>query len=828
MASEPEADNFAYRVESGEVPLQFMGTKEPSGDQALHTWMGHVDHYLQALIALEGREFLCSTCIVNSHGETPLHRIKFWNGTFLEKTSLKALGLRIQLGHSAGDPCPYPAAAPGDGFVIIDIDAIHSVNLDFCDCGKTADLNYVQLLQHQLYPATSDRPKSAATFRLLKFFEILQYESKLSAYEFHQAIARLTDNTSLEETKNRYNALLHMTHEWRHLKLLKRSGLGHDPDRSAQDAREGECAVLCPACPHPDINMAPDWEKEPEETSYIHALNIAVDANFRLKRKDISSDQADPGLSQGFSYFVEHNDFKQYLHDHMDEVEPKSTCSRHDAVNLADTRPGQGFASTGVATVECARHNMKRASAVGDLQRGERYCNIDYLVNQSLRLSRLKSFIFSYDIACQYSINAMKRLEDMNPDLCIVQPDAKVRFVVPKFHLPAHIPACQTRYAFMLTPGAGLGDGDSLLRKLTAAATDLPEQAISHRELKDVLDKSMLALWKTEVEVWERDPSMPNPFDIKVDKPTQAAVRRQLAEEERKMLDSGQDFSLDDKTSQSGLISMGLDIEANQRSLKASAGSLWEHSGDRQIGRITLQSNALIRRIEDYYGKLQLYIPASVALRKKFGSTETLPTYKIPLWLPSQVGNQAPVDLALARLEFKLREAQAHEALGVLRCCLQMRATFYDTKDRWSRGQKQNTRSRNSINSAQTRINAARDEYRAARTALISLSQLLSQPMDKSLKVLNDSDIRSMKSTETDRDSAVIDGMKAYARRQADMCHQLKVAFEVQWVDVPKLISNSKKLASNPDMWYELKEKEEKEAEAAKLKCLASRALGKK
>ncbi|RXW17407.1 hypothetical protein EST38_g8431 [Candolleomyces aberdarensis] len=635
-ASEPEADDFSYRVESGEIPLQFMETTESSGDQALHSWMGHVDSYLQALITFEGRgeqsvktcskcakmnpslyrcssclssEFLCNTCIVSSHRETPLHRIKFWNGTFLEKTSLKTLGLRIQLGHVVGEECPYPIAARADDFVIIDIDAIHSVGLDFCECGKTANSQYLQLLQHRFYPATSDQPKSAATFRLLEVFEILQYESKLSVYEFYQAVARLTDNTGLELPKNRYNALLRMTHEWRHLKLLKRSGLGHSPNQSAQGAQEGECAVLCPACPHPNINMPPNWEKEPEETSYIHALNISVDANFRLKRKDVSNDQADPGLSRGFSYFVEHEDFKQFLDNRKDEVEPKSTCSRHDAVNLADTRPGQGFASTGVATVECARHNMKRGSAVGDLQRGERYCNIDYLVNQSLRHSQLKSFLFSYDIACQYSINCYKRLENLNPGLCLIQPNAKVRFVVPKFHLPAHIPACQSRYAFMLTPGAGLGDGeapergwgeanplatstremgpgsrrdtldynfgdynwrkvvklgDFLLRKLTAAATDFPEQVISHQELEDVLDKGMLASWKIEVEAWERDPSKPNPFEIKVDKPTQAAVRRQLAEEERNMLDDGLDFSLDDTTSQSSLILMGLDIEANQ------------------------------------------------------------------------------------------------------------------------------------------------------------------------------------------------------------------------------------------------------------------------
>jgi hypothetical protein len=46
--------------------------------------------------------------------------------------------------------------------------------------------------------------------------------------------------------------------------------------------------------------------------------------------------------------------------------------------------------------------------------------------------------------------------------------------------------------------------------------------------------------------------------------PTQAAVRRQLAEEEAKNLAAGNDFTLDDKVSPSVLIATGLDLEAEQ------------------------------------------------------------------------------------------------------------------------------------------------------------------------------------------------------------------------------------------------------------------------
>lgn len=55
-----------------------------------------------------------------------------------------------------------------------------------------------------------------------------------------------------------------MVHEWRHMRLLKRTGKGHDVG-GAGSTGEGECALLCPPCPHPGINMPVDWEKEAED-----------------------------------------------------------------------------------------------------------------------------------------------------------------------------------------------------------------------------------------------------------------------------------------------------------------------------------------------------------------------------------------------------------------------------------------------------------------------------------------------------------------------------------------------------------------------------------
>ena len=51
-----------------------------------------------------------------------------------------------------------------------------------------------------------------------------------------------------------------MVREWRNLKMLKRTGRGHDPAGVAA-TKEGECAIICPACPQPGINLPTDWRE---------------------------------------------------------------------------------------------------------------------------------------------------------------------------------------------------------------------------------------------------------------------------------------------------------------------------------------------------------------------------------------------------------------------------------------------------------------------------------------------------------------------------------------------------------------------------------------
>lgn len=48
---------------------------------------------------------------------------------------------------------------------------------------------------------------------------------------------------------------------------------------------------------------------------------IAIDANFRLRRRAISNEDRDPALASGCGYFVEDSAYRGYLKDCVNEAE---------------------------------------------------------------------------------------------------------------------------------------------------------------------------------------------------------------------------------------------------------------------------------------------------------------------------------------------------------------------------------------------------------------------------------------------------------------------------------------------------------------------------
>ena len=90
---------------------------------------------------------------------------------------------------------------------------------------------------------------------------------------------------------------------------------------------------------------------------------------------------------------------------------------------------------------------------------------MDYLFLLSLsqeELQELIDLVISYDIACQWWLNLLARMLNYSKSIQIDQ--AKITsftYLVPKFHLPAHISRCQTQYSFNFHQHVGRTDGEA-------------------------------------------------------------------------------------------------------------------------------------------------------------------------------------------------------------------------------------------------------------------------------------------------------------------------------------------------------------------------------
>ncbi|KAG2086104.1 uncharacterized protein F5147DRAFT_748645 [Suillus discolor] len=704
----------------------------------------------------------CTVAPVSSritYGYLPIIFMSEWNGQFFERVSLKSMGLRVQLGHAIGEWCILPRKAFNDDFVLVDANGIHEIGLDFCGC-TTSQTHTRQLLRAGWFPSTSTNPRTAATFRVLHQYHILSFESKASAYEFYHSL-------------DRYESFMRMVCEWRHLVMLKHSGRGHDPSGVAGTS-EGQCAVLCPACPQPGKNLLDNWQDAPKAKGWLYGLFLAIDANFRLKRRVVSSDEIDPSLSQGWAYFVEEASYKSHISDRAEDTQEKSTCSSHNAVNMADTKLSQGLVATGVGTVDCARHNMKRPNGVGDLQKGEKYLNMDYLFFSTLQHSTVDVLNVSYDIACQWHKHLWSRMLSLPPSHHLNYLTRTIRFFVPKFHLPAHVSKCQTIFSFNFTRFVGRTDGEAPERGWSninpvasstkgmgpgcrrdtlddhfgdwnwkkvvgLAQTEKAEHGAAFEEFDSVITSENRVAWKVEMEAWEENPNdttVSNPLQLKGIAITQASARLNLAQLEAEDLERGVDLSLHPDVSPSVLIASGIDLEEEQRRLKAIADNMGIYATDTQKLSILRMRMSLHRKTESWRRTQLLYVP-SVQVLVNMSATSALENAELmKLWLLSALNGNA-CDLHLQHIEWELRFAQAHDALEELRQCLHVHCSLLNFKREWIRGQGANTRAQNALACIHARQAACVKRYRTAWGALKSLAQILK-------KDLSDDDVKPL------------------------------------------------------------------------------------
>ncbi|KDQ33848.1 hypothetical protein PLEOSDRAFT_1073975 [Pleurotus ostreatus PC15] len=705
----------------------------------------------------------CTGCTLAQHGLLPLHRIERWNGKLFEHTTLKDLGLRVQLGHG-GNPCRNVQI--GSVMTVFDTSGIHTVHVDYCLCKNVA--RRWQLLRNRWFPASFDRPRTVFTFAFLDQFHELNLQGKITLYDYYLATSHLTDNMELRKQTPRRPEFHRTMRMWRQLQMLKRAGRAHDPS-GIQATRQGQLAIECPACPHPDRNLPLDWESATRD-AWLYTLFLAIDANFKLKSK--SRGLEDVELDPGWSYFVNDARYKAHLLKHSDQPEINTCRNEHDAILRATTRHTPGYDVSGVALVICARHAFVRGNGAGDLEKGERYCSIDYIVLSALLAFQLRLLVLSYDIACQWSKNLIKRSAEYPAEM---QPDTSqtsIKCVVPRWHIEGHDQFCQTRFSFNYTPGVGKTCGEdiestwsvsnqmtasiremapsarrealndhwsgwnfrklvklrsSLLQRLKDACTNSIRQTDIFAQFNTTFRPAVVARWGKMVEDWERDKRGKCPYKETPSALTIHDVQLELAKEEMEASKSGRTSI--HRTSASKFLLHGLNLEEKQRALARDCLSQ-EKMSPKELAEIEQRRNTLLHDIMTWRAIQLAYMPCVATLLASPDSlanadnTSHTSAEQLPLFLPSGIPSEALSTVQVhANNEIRYRLAQAEDGLAGIRRQRRVLHSVYQFKklNVSGTGNKPNTRIRSVFDKVNKKIAGLAQRYRAACAALLIL-----------------------------------------------------------------------------------------------------------
>ncbi|KAJ7431410.1 hypothetical protein B0H11DRAFT_1762257 [Mycena galericulata] len=797
----------------------------------MKTWYPHEDEYVEEGLRHEGRgspkvysrcatpacmgdaQYRCATqmcvgevmrcaqCIVSCHQQLPTHFIERWNGKHFvrKRTGLRDLGLRIQLGHPPGVVCPFRQAAPHD-FVLYDLSGVHELNVDFCGCAGHIP-HRTQFLRVCWWPATVRAPNTCATFAVLRFFQILNCLGKLSAYDFLRGLEMLTNHDGLDKPPDRRKPFMHIMRQWREVKRMKRAKRGHSAG-GVQATQQGELALPCRACPQPGWNLPVDWEKINPLFRFLYYLFLAQDANFRLSNRNVSSEAADPILGDGMGYFCKRegeDGYKAHIEKHVGEQEI-SNCSGFQAMFLANTKRVKGLRTTGIGGVTCSRHNKWRPNGMGDLQVGEHYCNMDFLLVSAMFALQLLWIVISYDIACQYMINFWKRNEQLPESLRLKLLPENVWWKVPNFHLPPHKRGCHSPYSFHWMRGAGMTHGEGVeqnwaFSKGAAASTRLMGPGARHATLEDVFgfhnyDRQLamqrilpkrlalnikegtkhqaafdsfntglaevqpdeVAEWRASVARWEETQhtdASESPFEVKDEAVTTLRdIQLQIAREE--LICTADGVEVEQEHTPGMFITLGLEIEETQCRLEVDVRALKDPSVNQRLG-FTKRRTVLLKMIYKFRQIQRVYMPAARgvltdAQKKIFdGNGEQLPE-ATRLFMPSEIADAGTRGRAcaagLAEVEARLREGEAAEALEEVRGGLRTRTMTNRYKLRNWTGQGMMTKGQAILRQINIKIHIAKLKYRYSRAALLILRG--HGGWEDRLRVLSEDDIRAL------------------------------------------------------------------------------------
>ncbi|KAJ7825687.1 hypothetical protein B0H13DRAFT_2241198 [Mycena leptocephala] len=734
---------------------------------------------LRAFKCYQCGEFLqCEGCCIAHHQRTPLHVIKEWNGTFWVACTLEQLGLIYQLGHG-GFPCPFPDET-AHKMTLIEAPMIHQITMRYCKCEKSDDAdNLEQLLRNKWFPATVTDPGTCATFLSLEAYRLYNIVGNLNVRDFITALER-----------DRYKQFQRMARQWAFIKRLQRAGRGHDVT-GVDSTKLGECAVSCWACPHDGRNLPANWRdvdpKYQQVLPFLYMLLLAVDANFRLKNRKRKNEIDDPSLGPGWGYWVEPQQYRKHLKKYVNEKDT-STCIAFAALLQKDTRLTTGLRVSGVGGCVCARHECMRPNGLGDLQKGERYANMDYIVMAALAGFSLMLLTISYDIACQWKVHLAERTAKLPLEMCLPLNDIKLQCALPVWHAGSHNEDCRDANSLSFKPGVGksdgegvertwsvlnpaahstkdagrgqradtlegkidnhnylknVGQGEALQRKLIVAIAERDKQVHAFAEVNKTVDSSVKKMWKDLIDAWLEDESKPNPYTLnRKDCPTETQVRLEVRKDEEALTAAGA-TPLHGRSATAFLVA-GIQIEDAQRRIIAERKVRVLVAADRE-NKIEEWRHALLVKISKFRTLQNIYMPgaaraiADAEAARDQDESPPKPEH-IQLFMPSDLAvNDVNEALracvpGLVDMEAKLRVGQCDNSLVSLRARLHAKRFLIGFRNENVAGQVQATKARTLIGQVGERAESYAERYRKGHRALVFLKGTEAYPYLRELK----------------------------------------------------------------------------------------------
>ncbi|KAJ7430891.1 hypothetical protein B0H11DRAFT_2262792 [Mycena galericulata] len=717
-------------------------------------------------------EFLqCRECCLSRHASSPLHLLEEWTGRYWKNTNLMALGLIYQLGHG-GFRCKFPEPTVRT-LVVIDTSGIHKIRYRFCACTLSDSANNLcQLLRNAWYPATKTDPDTCATFNVLDLFRLLNVGGDVNVHDFINALERKTEalqSSGIRRVPDRYKAFMRMCRQYAFLMRTRRAGRGHDPAGLAA-TKAGECMVVCWACPYDGRNLPKDWRDVDPKFSYLYKLIVAMDANFKLKNRIRANEHHDPSLGPGWGAFVEPKKYHKHLRKYVGEKDI-STCIAFAALMQKDTRNTAGLRVSGVGGCVCARHECMRPNGLGDLQKGERYANMDYITMSALAGFDLDQLAISYDIACQWEKNLSARMAKLPPELQLDLENIMLQCGLPVWHAAAHEKECANKNALSFLEGLGRSDGegverlwsflnecsyhtkdmsignradtiedkldshnflknlgcvDILRRKLVVALAERASQVASFKEINKTISPEVRDVWQKAIDAFSRDRLCPNPYILSSkDGPSEADIRLELKKKEA--LDAQSGMAPLHGTSATAFLAAGLQLEHAQRRIRAEVtGSGMTADRESKVNEHRVAFMAKLRRFRDLQ---RVYTPGAIRAllaeeARRDPDAAPPKAEHVHLYLPSALSAEERLNgcqRGLPDMEARLREAQCSDALIDIRAALHAKSHLISFKNENVTGQIQSTRSQTLISQVGARVAAYHRKYSDARHALIVL-----------------------------------------------------------------------------------------------------------